>query len=155
MEERILLVCPDCKIFCSDNASSTDYVCPKCGKTMYEVPIWYDMYNDMDEKNKKEFREKYIKKHFTTKKKAIEPFEPMPDSKMAKTIGCMGGVMIALAFVGGAVALITSGILAGIAMLLGGLVSGGILYVLSNVAEDVRHTRNQIDRLMHERKYKR
>ena len=154
MEERIILVCPDCKIFCSDNESSTDCVCPKCGRSMYYVPILYDAYNDMDEESKKKYREEYIEKYFYTKKKEIPPFEPIKSSKMAKCVGIMGAVLIGLAFLGGAVALITGGILAGISLLLGGLVSGGILYVLSNVAEDVRHTRNQIDRLMHERKYR-
>lgn len=153
MSEKSLFVCLDCHGFFSGNPAETDCrKCPSCGGDTEYVPIDYEEYCKMGKEEKKRYCLDYAAKHC---RKKPEPFEPMPDSKMAKTIGCMGGVMIALAFVGGAVALITGGILAGISLLLGGLVSGGILYVLSNVAEDVRHTRNQIDRLMHERKYKR
>lgn len=152
MKKRKLLACPECELFCSVEQNCLDYACPKCGGQIQLVNIDYDAYSSMSEEEKTKVREEYIKKHFKTQKKETPYFESKKESKIAKTIGFFGGVLIALAFVGGAVLLITGGIFAGIAALIGGLTSGGVLYVLSDVAEDVRHIRNQIDWLMFERK---
>lgn len=152
MSEKSLFVCLDCHGFFSGEQEKSDCrKCPQCGGDAKKVELDYVAYCAMPTQEKAKFCKEYAAKHC---RKKPDPFTPMPDSKMAKCVGCMGAVLIGLAFLGGAVALITGGIIAGISLLLGGLVSGGILYVLSNVAEDVRHTRNQIDRLMHERKYR-
>ena len=152
MDERKLLVCPGCEIFCSDNRDSKDYKCPKCGGIMYDVPIAYEAYAYLNEDDKRQVREEYISKHFGTVKQNVPPFVPMKQSRMAGFVGIMGALAFGFAFVAGAVIVATTGSIgAGIGVFVGCTVSGSILYVMSNIANDIRQIRNQIDRLVHER----
>lgn len=144
MEERKLLVCPHCYSFYSAKTDSTESTCEKCGFEVKRVDVDWSTYAAMSQKEKDQFKAQYLDENFD-----VKPFQPMKDSKMVGFVGCTGGLTIGLSVLGGTIAAIMGFILPGIAALLAGMLSGGVLYVLAIIAEDTRHTRNQVDKLLY------
>ena len=150
MKPRYLAVCPCCHEFYAPQKDPSTHSCDECGCTLKPVDYDFGMYSALSDEAKKEFKRKYIAEHFPEPYR--KPFEPLPLSGWVGTVGCFGWVtFIGLLIIG--VLSLPFGFAAGIALLIAAPISGGALILFSIVAEDVRHIRNQVDKLHHDQKY--
>lgn len=153
MEKKKLLACHKCHLFYSEDQSSLDYSCDKCGGALTLVPVRHNEYMHLSEADKEQFKQKYFSQSVTVKKDvSVAPFVPMPQSSWVSYIGCFGWIALVLFVLAGILTLMSGLIVYGIVLILAGLASSGFFILFSIVAEDVRHIRNQVDRYYHGKK---
>ena len=76
-------------------------------------------------------------------------FKPVPLSRWVSFLSTIACILLFLVFVGAILIVGAGSILGGIAVLLGGLVTVGILLVFCMIAEDVRDIKNTLDEYIH------
>jgi hypothetical protein len=146
-----IVVCPLCRTYYSYHVSRKDYVCEECNGELFDVHVDYDAYMALPDEEKSSFKGKYLEEHFAN---YVPPFRPEPQSGLSGFIGCCGFVTLALLLIVGLITFAMGSYGAGIATMISAPVSGGLLILFSNVADDVHHIRNQVDKLHHDQKYK-
>lgn len=146
-----IVVCPSCGTYYAYKSSRKDYVCEECKGELFDVSIDYDVYMAFSDEQKTAFKQNYLEEHFAN---YIPPFYPEPVSRLSGYIGCCGFFILAVLMLVGFFTIFTGGVGTGVALMISAPVSGGLLILLSNMADDIRHIRNQVDKLHHDQKYR-
>lgn len=152
MSQKNLYICPRCYQFhvLKENAVFTN--CAKCNAVLDLVHYDYERYSQLDDESKKAFRLQYIDCHYS--KKRADGFIPMPQSGWVSFIGLCGWISFVLCIIGSVFCLLSGGILYAIVVALAGAISCGLLILIAIIAEDVRHIRNQVDKLHYDNQNK-
>ena len=153
MSTKHLAVCPRCHQFYSTEKEPSSVNCEECGSALQLVKHGYDLYSSLSDEEKAAFKEVYIKDHFPDSKPYQKPFSPMPQSGWIGYISFCGWLALIVCIIGSVFSLVAGGIIAAIILGLAGALSCGSLILFAIVAEDVRHIRNQVDKLHHDLKY--
>lgn len=147
-----LLICPRCHQFYSSESKPSSTHCHECNCTLDLVYYEYERYAQLSDDEKTAFKKQYIENHYPTP--YHEPFTPMPQSGWVSFIGYCGWLTVLSLVIAGIVTCMTGAFGAGLCLMIAAPASGGALILFSIVAEDVRHIRNQVDKLRHDQKYK-
>lgn len=150
MKRKKLMVCPVCHSFYSTDSRNENVECDECKARLDVVDIDYEEYEAKTKEEKQIFKKEYLKYYRTIKK--VPPFVPMEQSGWTTYIEIMGIIALIVVIAAGAMLIATGSWAAGIVTIFAGLASVGAIMLFVQVAKDVRHTRNQIDKLMYERK---
>lgn len=154
MSTKHLAVCPRCHQFYSTEKEPSTVNCEECGSALQLVEHGYDLYSSLNDEEKTAFKEIYIKDHFPGSKPYHKPFEPLPQSGWVGFVGFCGWFVVLTLVFAGVFIFLTGNFIGGLAFIIFGPVSGGTVVLFSIVAKDVRHIRNQVDKLHHDQKYK-
>ena len=152
MKPRCLAVCPSCHEFYAIQKDALTHSCNECGCMLKPVDYDFGIYSALSDEEKKNFKRKYIADHFS--KAYQKPFKPMPQSGLVGYIGCCGWLALVVCIIGCVFSLLSGGLVYAVVLALVGALSCGSLILFSIVAEDVRHIRNQVDKLHHDQQYK-
>ena len=150
MKPQRLAICPCCREFYAPRRDPYTTSCETCNVTLKPVNYDFGLYSALSDEKKKEFKAKYIAEHFPHP--YIKPFEPMPLSGWSSYIGCCGVLLIVAAVIAGIFSFLSGSILFGLIMIIAGPASGGVLLLLSVIADDVRHIRNDVNKLQYDAK---
>lgn len=153
---KMLVVCPKCYTFFSAQEGKRNLRCESCASELERVDFDYHRYESMNDQEKRDFKRQYVLDHYHVDRNQERPvpFKPMPQSGWVGFLGCCGWVTVIGLIIVGFLMFIFGGFGAGIALIIAAPISGGGLILFSIVAEDVRHIRNQVDKLQHDQKYK-
>lgn len=150
MQNKKLLVCLKCHSFYSADQDKLGNVCPDCKCTLQYVPYSYERYSSLSDDQKDAFKASYIKDHLSSSN-APAVFEPLPQSSWVAFMGCCGWFTVIGLLIAGILCSVLGSFAIGIALMISAPISGGALILFSIVAEDVRHIRNQVDKLHYDR----
>ena len=153
---KMLVVCPKCYTFFSADQGKRIMRCSECGGDLERVDRDYLWYSSLAPSDKESFKNQYVLEHYGANRSKTKhiPFHPMPQSGWVGYIGCCGWLALVLCIVGCIFSLLSGGLIYAVVLALVGALSCGSLILFSIVAEDVRHIRNQVDKLHHDQKYK-
>ena len=151
MKPRCLAVCPSCHEFYAIQKDTLTHSCNECGCMLKPVDYDFGIYSALSDEEKKNFKRKYIADHFP--KAYQKPFKPMPQSGWVGFMGCCGWFAVIGLLIAGFFTFLFGSYGAGIILMISAPISGGVLILFSIVAEDVRHIRNQVDKLHYDREH--
>lgn len=157
-ENKQLYACPNCHTFYIGKPTALTRHCDTCKTPLKEVGFDYSRYAAFTDEQKKAFKKAYVESHFSASSHKptvpVSSFVPLPQSGWVRYIGCCGWLALGLCLLCAVVSLMTGQILFAVGLAFAGALSCGALILFSIVAEDVRHIRNQVDKLHHDQKYK-
>lgn len=147
MKTRYLALCPSCHEFFAPQKDPCTVSCPECGCML--KPVDYDLqtYSALNEDEKKQFKQKYVAQHFP--KPFQKPFKPMPVSGWVGFVSFCGWFSIVVLLITCVFSFISGNFALSVLCLIAAPISGGGLILFAIAAEDVRHIRNQVDKLHH------
>lgn len=150
---KMLFVCPKCHTFFSAQQSKRALRCDSCGTQLENVDFDYSLYENMSDQEKKDFKHQYVLEHYHVDREFKNPstFRPLPQSSWVGFIGCCGWLAVIGLLIAGILACVFGSFVYGLALMLAAPFSGGAMILFSIVAEDVRHIRNQVDKLHYDR----
>lgn len=150
---KMLVVCPKCYTFFSTQQSKRALRCDKCAVELESVDFDYYRYEKMSDQEKKNFKHQYVWDHYHVERGAERPapFHPMAQSGWVGFMGCCGWFTVIGLLIAGILCSVLGSFAIGIALMISAPISGGALILFSIVAEDVRHIRNQVDKLHYDR----
>ena len=154
MAKTYLAVCPRCFEFYAVQHEPSTCKCNDCGSALQLVEHGYELYSQLTPEEKTAFKQVYIEDHFPNAKPYRKPFEPMSHSAWIPYLGFFGWVAVVLVMLAGVFACLSGAFIPGVGLLIAGPVSGGALILLAIIAEDVRHIRNQVDKLHYDNQNK-
>lgn len=150
-ENKQLYVCPDCHTFYISKPTSLKKFCQECKSPLKEVGFDYQKYSAFTDEQKKAFKNEYVRAHFYKDSPSYDQFIPMPQSRWAGFVGFCGWFVVLTLVFAGIFIFLTGNPIGGLAFIIAGPVSGGAVVLFSIVAKDVRHIRNQVDKLHYDR----
>ena len=151
MKKTYMAVCPRCFEFYSVYHDPSTCKCDDCKTALQLVDHDYELYSQLTPDEKTAFKKVYIEEHFPGVNPYIKPFEPMPSNGWSSYISFLGWATVIIVIVAGVFACLSGAVLPGLGLIIAGPASGGALILLSIIAEDVRHIRNQVDRMHYEK----
>lgn len=159
---KTLIVCPKCHTFYSTSDGKRTMRCESCGTELERVDFDYYKFDSMSAEKRAEFKRQYVLEHYHAdlnneklnfSSTSIPKFVPMPQSGWVGYIFICGWLALIVCIIGSVFSLVAGGIIYAIILGLAGALSCGSLILFAIVAEDVRHIRNQVDKLHHDQKY--